>query len=469
MEQSENMAETNCITHRAAVFVDQLALARRQIAPYPPGHEYVRRCVETLYRTLFELLREQSSVTFSVVANQLYFEGSLLSEQSIRHRDLIQALSERGLVNVTFEQGIPLEELARFVQWTRAEGAEILRQGSWGILFRTEDIRYIKVDQKLIMDNPWDDAEHVERIRISKAAYKQALDAAMGAYADASARKRINTEMVGGVIGMLVNAVSESPETLVALSQVKDRDAYTLSHSVNVAILSLLLGSKLKLPPMMLRRLGVAALLHDVGKSIVPEEIINKPGALTEKEWALVQSHTLEGARILSEQKEMDDLAIVVAAEHHAREDLSGYPKFHTLKRLHTMSKIVAIVDAYDALTSDRSYSKAMLPDRAMKLIIEGSGSHFNPTLVKAFVQLSGMFPAGTCVELDTGEHGVVHKANPKDFYRPQIRILPRADERTTAFRLVDLTEINSSGAPKRTIVRSIEPVAAGVEPEAIL
>ncbi|MCH7909883.1 MAG: hypothetical protein IIB38_09740 [Candidatus Hydrogenedentes bacterium] len=165
----------------------------------------------------------------------------------------------------------------------------------------------------------------------------------------------------------------------------------------------------------------------------------------------------------------MDDLAIVVAAEHHAREDLSGYPKFHTLKRLHTMSKIVAIADAYDALTSDRSYCKAMLPDRAMKLIIEGSGTHFNPTLVKAFVQLSGMFPAGSCVELNTGEYGVVHKANPKDFYRPQVRILPRADERTTAFRLVDLTELNSAGVLRRSIVRSIEPATAGLDSEAIL
>ena len=459
------MSETGTITTETGdKLLGLLSNSRRKIALYPPHHEYVRRSVEGLFQLLSSLLRDHTRITLSIIGGDLYLEGRLLPEQSLKYRDLIETFLERGLVNLTFERGLMLDELARFLCRTNEKPEVIEKSGGWQRLIIEDGIQYISVDKKIAVSPNWEPSERGDKARVSKEAYRRVIEAVTSAYADAREQKSLNLEMVNGVVGLLVSTIASSQEALVALRQVKKKDEYTLSHSVNVAILSLLMGSKLQLPGPILYRLGVAALLHDVGKSSVPEEIINKPGKLSEAEWELMQAHTLEGAKVLSEHENMDDLAVIVAAEHHAEEDLTGYPKFHALKKLHMMSKIVAIVDTYDALTSDRSYSRAMLPDRAMKLIIEGAGSHFDRDLLRVFVQLSGMFPIGSCVELDTGENAIVHKANPLDCFRPQIKLIATTASKGTVFRLVDLTEKTGSGEYARTVVCSVRPSDIGVE-----
>jgi putative nucleotidyltransferase with HDIG domain len=237
----------------------------------------------------------------------------------------------------------------------------------------------------------------------------------------------------------------------------KDFHEYTFYHSVNVAILSMLMGSKLRFKESLLHKVGVAALLHDVGKVQMPLEILDKPGKLTKEEFEYMKGHAAEGARILAEHG-ADPLAVVTAAQHHVHYDRQGYPEYEVPGDLHFVSHLVTVVDVYDALTSDRSYRTSMLPDRAMQIVIEGRGTTFHPQLTKVFANLTGMFPVGTLVELDTDELAVVCKPNSDDIFRPQAKLLTEPYGDNQVFRVVDLTERDANGAYLRSIVRSIDP-----------
>lgn len=440
-----------------ATLLNQLSHIRKAATLYPVEHEYVKESASELLTLLNTLFDEHSSVSLSILNDEVYFNGGLLAEESMNFATLIQQLSERFVHNITFEKGLNVNELCEFAALSCARPEAIGGDSGWQESMAKKGIERIAVNRTLAtkqgIEGDFGDVE----ASVSRNVYRQTIEAALNAYVDARAKRSINTEIAEGVIGMLISSIASDKMAFAGLTQIKMTDEYTLSHSVNVAVLSLLMGSKLKMPGPLLHRLGVAALLHDIGKTQIPEEVINKPGKLSPEEWEMIQSHSLHGARILAEQKDMDQLAVVVAAEHHARVDLKGYPRFSVTTELHTLSKIVAIVDTYDALTSDRSYRRALLPDKAMTIVIQGAKGQFDLELLKAFVQLTGMYPVGTFVELDTGERGVVIAANSEDLYRPQVKLFADTDSGITEFTLVDAAEKYPDGTYKRTVVRSIE------------
>jgi HD-GYP domain-containing protein (c-di-GMP phosphodiesterase class II) len=194
-----------------------------------------------------------------------------------------------------------------------------------------------------------------------------------------------------------------------------------------------------------------------VGKVQMPIEILDKPGKLSEEEFEHMKGHAAEGARILTEQG-ATPLAILTAAQHHVHYDRRGYPHYDSSVGLHFVSHLVTIADVYDALTSDRSYRTSMLPDRAMQIIIEGRGTVFHPQLTKVFAGLTGMFPVGTLVQLDTDELAVVCRPNPEDIYRPYVKLLTEPYGDNPLFRVISLTERGRDGQFLRSVVRSMDP-----------
>ena len=260
---------------------------------------------------------------------------------------------------------------------------------------------------------------------------------------------------------VMVMGVLENEEIFRGLSTIKNAHEYTFYHSINVSILTILMGSRLQLDPELLNKIGAAAMLHDLGKLRVPQEILDKPTTLTDDEWRIMKSHSIEGAKLLSEQQNVDPLALIVAAQHHAKHDLSGYPRFNGIDRLHIVSEVVAIADVFDALTSDRSYRKAMLPDKAMQIIAESRGTGFEASFVRMFAKMVGLFPVGTMVELDTGELALVTKANPDDLCRPVVRLVDPDAKQTSDPVFIDLMEV-SDFIYKHSIVRSIESPQRG-------
>jgi putative nucleotidyltransferase with HDIG domain len=174
----------------------------------------------------------------------------------------------------------------------------------------------------------------------------------------------------------------------IPLLRLKDFDQYTVTHTLNVAVLTMALSEFLGLGPREVRAFGIAGLLHDLGKVKVPAEILNKPGKLTEQEREVMNSHTVEGARLILEAEERLDLAAVVAYEHHLRIDGGGYPPLLYQRTCHHASNLVHVCDVFDALRTHRPYREAWPTERALSMIVEGAGPEFDAHIANAFVQM---------------------------------------------------------------------------------
>jgi HD-GYP domain-containing protein (c-di-GMP phosphodiesterase class II) len=238
---------------------------------------------------------------------------------------------------------------------------------------------------------------------------------------------------------------------------------------VNVCIFAVALGKRLGLGKVQLYDLGMAALFHDIGKSRVPSEILNKSTGLTDDEWRLVAAHPWLGALALFQLRGQDVpyRAIIVAHEHHMKVDLSGYPRPVRDRSLSMFSKIVAVADGFDAATSRRSYqADPFTPADVMREMRDNPRRGMDPVIVKAFINLTGIYPVGTLVILDTFELGIVHAANPvpEMLSRPIVRII--SDEQGNLLHpgnLSDLAEQTQDGTFRRTIIKTENPERYGI------
>ncbi|HAO94397.1 MAG TPA: hypothetical protein DCR11_11100 [Deltaproteobacteria bacterium] len=203
---------------------------------------------------------------------------------------------------------------------------------------------------------------------------------------------------------------------------IKNYDNYLYNHSVNVSIMALSLGKAMGLPKDDLHAVGVAALLHDVGKTGVAENIIRKPGGLSSEEWEKIKEHPLLGSNIAKRMDGLDETIGRLIYEHHIKYDHSGYPQ--TTSSLHPLSQLITISDAYDALTTLRVYQQPHSPVEAVKVMNNFSGRHFNPDTLKAFIDMIGVYPVGTMVRLTTNEVGIVTRLNAEKQGGPIVKIL---------------------------------------------
>lgn len=224
----------------------------------------------------------------------------------------------------------------------------------------------------------------------------------------------------------IVKDLLERKKLIVNLSDIRSTDSYTFAHSVNVCVLAVLTGIALNFSKSQLLHLGMGALMHDVGKIIVPLEILNKPGPLTPEEYKVIQRHAEFGYEILQKQPEISKLSAKVAFEHHEKVDGSGYPQGLKGDEIHLYSRIVGIVDVYDALTADRVYRKGYLPHEAYEYLAGTGGSMFDYDLIKVFLSHVAAYPVGTVVRLNTGEVGVVVETPIGMTTRPVVRVLQR-------------------------------------------
>ena len=191
---------------------------------------------------------------------------------------------------------------------------------------------------------------------------------------------------------------------MINLVDIKSMDNYTYQHSVNVALLSLVLGVQLQLNQNELYNLCIGALLHDIGKTLIPKQLILKPGPLTDEEYKTVKEHTTKGYDFLKGCLEIPAPARIVALQHHEKINGYGYPDNIKNKSINRFARIVSIADVYDALTSDRPYSKAMCPNDAVEYIFSHGDTQFDYEMVKVFSKAVVPYPPGTLVKLSTSD-----------------------------------------------------------------
>jgi HD-GYP domain-containing protein (c-di-GMP phosphodiesterase class II) len=241
---------------------------------------------------------------------------------------------------------------------------------------------------------------------------------------DYASSNSINIGPLKGSVDKMIEELLSNRDLLVSLSNIRCVDDYTFEHSVNVCILSLATGVGLGYDRRCLKELGVGAILHDIGKLKVPEEILKKPSRLTAEEFEEIKKHTIYGYKILRENKDISIRSALIALSHHERIDGSGYPLKLLDKDIHQFGKIVAVADVYDALTSDRVYRDKLNPHEGYDYITSLGYYYFDRQVIDSFTKFVAIYPVGSGVALSTRERGIVIRINKNMPTRPVVRVI---------------------------------------------
>ena len=285
-------------------------------------------------------------------------------------------------------------------------------------------------------------ARKVERsLTVSEHVFDETRTLARRIINDVRVGNSIDTKQAKDVITDCVDHILKNPDALLMFSSIKHKDAYTSEHSVNVAILSIMLGRRMRLPRRQLEEVGLAGLLHDVGKVLTPDEILNKPTRLTDDEFLIMKLHPSQGRDMLDEMEGLSQGVLSVAHAHHERLNGSGYPRGIADKDLSLYSRIVGITDTYDAITSDRVYGKGRSNLEAYQILRAASGSHYDEKMVSHFLDAIGNYPPGTAVQLKNGYFGIVVRGNVANKMHPLVLVMKNARQRPIQPRYVDTAE----------------------------
>jgi HD-GYP domain-containing protein (c-di-GMP phosphodiesterase class II) len=241
---------------------------------------------------------------------------------------------------------------------------------------------------------------------------------------DVKVGKAIDNHEVKIYAKRIVEEIISNQNAMVNLEKIRSYDNYTFVHSVNVCLLSVLTGMELKLPREELEELALGAILHDLGKILISDYILNKTEKLTSSEFEEVKSHPYHSYRIISQDPTIGEIPKLIAYQHHERYNSSGYPRNLHGSQISDYAMITALADVYDALTTDRIYRKGYLPYEAMKIILSSSAEKFRPQITRVFLQNISIYPPGSLVKLNTGDIGIVIKINKKLILRPVVRLL---------------------------------------------
>lgn len=269
----------------------------------------------------------------------------------------------------------------------------------------------------------------------------------------------LDTDVAEQTVASCVATILANPEALLWMTKIKHSNEYTAEHCLNVCVLAIAFGRHLRMDERELHLLGLCGLLHDVGKMRIPTAILDKPGRLTAEEFEVMKGHTVAGHELLQETGDrLHELALDVALNHHERPDGGGYPRGLGAREISEFSRIIAIVDTYDAITSNRCYAPEQPSADAQKIIFQNRGGQFDDELALQFIQAVGPYPPGTMVELRNGMAGIVLAGKPKFRHLPTVLLLRDADKQPMEERTVDLDLTDSGSLSKEFLIRRTHP-----------
>jgi len=232
------------------------------------------------------------------------------------------------------------------------------------------------------------------------------------------------------VVGKMIESVLRNPDALAPLARLKQMGTYATEHAVATAALVIALGKQQAMPQPELEKLALGTLLKDIGQSAIDARLITKPGMLSKSEYTLVQSHVEEGLAVLEATSRLSETSVAVVLEHHERFNGCGYPYRMAGDEISVAGRMAAIVDTYDAMTSDRPYRPAISPSLALRQLYDQGGTQFDPALVAAFIRTVGIYPVGTLVMLESGHLAVVEEVNHDILLSPVVRVIYHASRR---------------------------------------
>lgn len=438
-----------------------LSAVLKNSALYPESHPIMVTGADKLRHKIAELMIGRKEVPFYLLAGELFFEKiSVPVDQSLAL--VMEHMAARDVGGIAFKPGLTSDEIIKFAAVMGREPSFFAGKGAINELLTREGIRHIELHRVVLVDRGFGESAQTGKKKASEI-FKETVDTVKELVQTVKREKPANARKMNTIMQTMVDSVLDNRDAFLGLTNLKMYDEYTFAHSVNVSILAVSLGSYLSFTKPQIAALGVAGLMHDIGKMNIPHEIINKPGKLTEEEWEAVKRHPVEGALLLAHTPGVSKLAMVAAFEHHQHGGERGYPRVDGELHQHPFSQIVSLADAYEAITAARVYYNVQTPpDEGIRILLKKRGAPFNPVLVNAFVKMMGLFPAGTVVKLDTGEVGVVVQQT-SDLKRPRVLILTTFDGSEKGNQPLSLLE-TVRGRYVRSIVGTINPSAARLD-----
>jgi putative nucleotidyltransferase with HDIG domain len=449
---------------RARELVRAMAVATTNAALYPPTHPTVAQSTADLVSAVSGVIDLGfDELTVNVYKGTLFVEDHVLPEDSVTHSRLIEDLLARGVTAITFSAGFAASDAEGFTALMSSSDVHDMEAAR--AFLDSRGVRAIEVSQTTLADEDSEETPKESKAKLRKQ-YESGLSAMRDVETQVKLGKVFEVEPLQDLVNGLLQNLFTDPAAVLGLTAIKTHDDYTLNHSINVCILSLSLGASLGLDEESLRSLGLCALLYDLGKVRIPEDILNKEGPLTADEWQIIKSHATEGADLLKRIQLVDQMPMVVAYEHHRRHDLQGYPEAESAQEQHLFSKVVALCDAYDAMTTSRPFRREIRPDKALAVLMQGRGKAYDPSITKSLIAMLGIYPMGAVVRLGDGSTAIVFRVNRDDLLRPRVKLLVDAEGRwmeepcIADLRLVDRT----TGEHPLTIAECIPSAEAGID-----
>jgi len=437
-------------------------------ALYAPTNPTFLDLIEELRLTVNTVVTKSDHLEVKVIRDACFCNGRIVrsrAEVFASYKGFVQWMRSRQIGLFSFAQQVSTEELNVFVALINElkegdeENAPLLTRH-----LREQGISTIEAQRLEAVEHALEMSTPETLQRKAKQVYFTGISVVRGLLEGAN-KHSLDLRTAKRLIFNAVDLIIKDESALLGLTTIKSYDDYTFNHSMNVAIYAIALGNRLQLSMKNLSYLGIAGLFHDLGKTVVAKDILDKPGALSPEEWAVIRDHPLQGARMIMRLKGWGQLSsrmIAACFEHHMKYDLTGYPPVSREQMPTLFSRIITIADCYDALSTPRVYRKAPYPsEKILALMIKESGTQFDPLLVKLLINMMGVYPLGALVLLDTGEIGIVSRIHrdPELITRPQVCLLGYGAGTYHKDIMVDLTETDRlTGNYFRSIVRTLNP-----------
>ncbi len=456
-------------TLRGTEFIIRFYRLLKGATIYDRKNFVIDRLTQECLQTAQDIFKLDRQLFVKIVRDNLFFNSIRIQMKADKYAILkafVQEMRKRWIGEIEVMEEVGVEGLKDFVYLLIGLDENV--ESNYLYVKKQLESRNLKAlsvgkleayrDEEIYVDSE-------DRRRQSKEVYFKSINLVKEVMEGVKSQKMLNTRKAKRLMQNAVNAVIQDESTLLGLANIKNYDDYTFNHSVNVAIYAIALGQRVGIPKKFLSHLGMAGLFHDIGKTRIPKEILNKSGKLTAEEWRVMRLHSLAGTEIVINMKEWGELSARLmdgTFEHHLKYDLTGYPRLTRKKRISLFGRIIALADFYDALVRPRVYNRyPYVSEKILGFMLERSGKDFDPALVKVFVNMLGIFPLGTLVLLNTNEMGIVVQASEdtETIDRPKVCLLYYSDGDYQKGEVVDLREVDEgSRGFKRTIVKTLDP-----------